>query len=85
MIAGQITVIRDSRNRPENQRVGPEQAVRIVFESPDTFSFRIGTSLDDAEKQLILRALTAPSVASRENVVRRPRKSPTENSSPATR
>jgi len=30
-----------------------------VIESPDTVSFRIGTSLDDAEKQLILRTLSA--------------------------
>ena len=40
----------------------PEPAVRIeagVIESPDTVSFRIGTSLDDAEKQLILRTLSA--------------------------
>jgi len=40
----------------------PEPAVRVeadVIESPDTVSFRIGTSLDDAEKQLILRTLSA--------------------------
>jgi len=30
-----------------------------VIDSPDTVSFRIGTSLDDAEKQLILRTLSA--------------------------
>jgi len=40
----------------------PEPSVRIeadVIDSPDTVSFRIGTSLDDAEKQLILRTLSA--------------------------
>jgi DNA-binding NtrC family response regulator len=40
----------------------PEPTVRIetdVTESADTVSFRIGTSLDDAEKQLILRTLGA--------------------------
>jgi DNA-binding NtrC family response regulator len=39
----------------------PEPTVRPeadVLESPDTVSFRIGTSLDEAEKQLILRTLT---------------------------
>ena len=40
----------------------PEPSVRIeadVIDSPDTVSFRISTSLDDAEKQLILRTLSA--------------------------
>jgi DNA-binding NtrC family response regulator len=40
----------------------PEPTVRPeadVLESPDTVSFRIGTNLDEAEKQLILRTLTA--------------------------
>jgi DNA-binding NtrC family response regulator len=40
----------------------PEPPVRPeadVLESPDTVSFRIGTSIDEAEKQLILRTLAA--------------------------
>jgi DNA-binding NtrC family response regulator len=45
-----------AKHLPPEPVVRPEAA---VVESPDTVSFRIGTSLDDAEKQLILRTLTA--------------------------
>ena len=45
-----------AKHLPPEPPVRPEAE---VLESPDTVSFRIGTSLDEAEKQLILRTLTA--------------------------